>query len=450
MRDVDLLVTAEYLYPMSAGLPIWRDAEVAIVGDRIVHAGPRKPDGTWRPKRTLGGPSTAVLPGFVNCHTHVASIVFRGRTDDNSRGVGLYDVAFRMEKFIGREEWRDLSWAGAVEMIRAGFTSVNDLWYAPDLLAEACVATGLRATIANKVFDVKLENLSSDDYTHYQEIGAARLQEGVDFAERWHGREGGRILARLGPHASDTCAPEFHRAIRAEADRLKLGLHVHTAQSRREVAEIARSRGRGPLEYLRELGVLRADTTIAHLTFASDADLDAVAASGAHYAHCPTIYPRRGRYPRFPEIVGRGIQTGFATDWMQNDPFEAMRYAISALRLLAGDADVMSCREALARGTIEAARVMGLGDEIGSLEPGKKADLVLVDLDRPHLQPFYGDYAALVFYARADDVVTSIVDGAIVMEDRRLVRVDEAPIRAAIATHRPAWHRRLVSLGAGI
>lgn len=450
MRDIDLLVTAGFVYPMSPGFPVWRDGEVAVAGNRIVHAGPRQPDGTWRAKRRLGGPGMAVLPGFVNCHTHTASIVFRGRTDDNTRGLGLYDVAFRMEKSIGREEWRDLSWAGAAEMIRSGFTTVNDLWYAPDLLAEACVATGLRATIANKIFDVRLERLSAEDYTHYPEIGEARLREGIDFAERWHGREDGRILARLGPHASDTCAPALHRTIRAEADRLRLGLHVHTAQSRREVEEIGRRHGRGPLELLRELGVLGPDTTIAHLTFATDADLDAVASSGAHYAHCPTMYPRRGRYPRFQAIVDRGIQTGFATDWMQNDPFETMRYAISALRLIAGDADVMPCREALARITIEAAKTMGLEHEIGSLEAGKKADLIVVDLDRPHLQPFYGDYAALVFYARADDVATSVVDGRIVYDQGRLALVDEAPIRAALARHVPIWHSRLVELGAGI
>ncbi len=448
MRDIDLLVSAAFLYPMSDGFPILRDAEIAVLGSRIVHAGPCLPEGSWRAKRRIGGPDTAVLPGFVNCHTHTASTVFRGRTDDNSRGVGLYDVAFRMEKVIGREEWRDLSWAGAVEMIRAGFTTINDLWYAPDLLAEACVATGLRATIANKVFDVALERLSSDDYTHYPALGAQRLQEGIDFAEHWHGREGGRIQARLGPHASDTCAPALHRQLRAEANRLKLGLHVHTAQSRREVEEVNRSRGKGPLEHLLELGVLGPDVTIAHLTFASDADLDAAASSGAHYAHCPTMYPRRGRYPRFQAIVDRGIQTGFATDWMQNDPFEAMRYAISALRLIAGDADVMPCREALARSTIEAAKVMGLDAEIGSLEIGKKADLILVDLDRSHLQPFYGDYAALVFYARADDIVTSVIDGQIVYEAGRLTKIDEVPIRAALRRHVTTWHRHLIELGA--
>jgi 5-methylthioadenosine/S-adenosylhomocysteine deaminase len=448
MREIDLLVRAGFLYPMTEGLPIVRDGEVAIVGDRVVHAGPRAPEGSWRARCEIGGLHAAVLPGFVNAHTHTASIVFRGRTDDADGGVGLYDVAFRMEKSISREEWRDQAWAGAVEMIRAGFTTINDLWYAPDLLAEACAASGLRAVIANKVFDVALERLSLDDYTHHPQIGEQRLREGVDFAERWHGREGGRIQARLGPHASDTCAPALHRQLRAEADRLKVGLHIHTAQSRREVAEVRRSHGRGPLEYLRELGVLAPDVIVAHLSFATDADLDAVAASGTAYAHCPTIYPRRGWYPRFAEIVRRGIPTGFATDWMQNDPFEAMRNAVNALRLMAGDAAAMHCRNALWYATLGAARAIGLDADIGSLAPGKKADLIVVDLDRPHLQPFYGDYAALVFYARADDVVTSIIDGRVVLDAGRVVTVDEAQINKALNARTPVWRERLVTLGA--
>ena len=448
MREIDLLVRAGFLYPMTGELPVLRDAEVAIDGDRIVHAGARLPAGTWRARRELGGPNTALLPGFVNAHTHTASLVFRGRTDDVAGGSALYDVAFRMEKTIGREEWRDLAWAGTVEMIRSGFTTVNDLWYAPDLLAEACAASGLRAQIANKVFDVALDRLALDDYTHHPAIGERRLREGVDFAERWHGREGGRIGARLGPHASDTCSPALHRQLRTEANRLKVGLHVHTAQSRREVAEVRRAQGRGPLEYLRDLGVLAPDVVVAHLSFATDADLDAVAATGTRYAHTPTIYPRRGWYPRFAEIVGRGIPTGFATDWMQNDPFEMMRNAVNALRLAAGDAAAMSCRDALWYATVGAARIMGLEDEIGSLAPGRKADLVVIDLDRPHLQPFYGDYAALVFYARADDVAASVIDGRVVMEDRRVLTVDEGEIHRVLCSHTPGWQRRLVALGA--
>ncbi len=176
-------------------------------------------------------------------------------------------------------------------------------------------------------------------------------------------------------------------------------------------------------------------------------DLDAVQESGAAYAHCPTIYPRRGRYPPLENITARGIPTGFATDWMLNDPFEGMRNALNAMRLRLASPTALSCARALELHTIGAARVMGLQGEIGSLEPGQKADLIMADIDRPHLQPCYGDYAALVCYARASDVVTSIVDGAILLENARPTRLDRDKTMARIREHVPGWCGRLAASG---
>jgi 5-methylthioadenosine/S-adenosylhomocysteine deaminase len=444
---IDLLVEAEFLYPMSAGSPIVRGGEVAISGDRIVYAGKAKPRGAWAAKRTLSGAGRAVLPGFVNCHCHTASTVFRSQTDDQGGGVGLYTIAFRMEKEIAAEEWRDLAWLGCVDMLKSGITTLNDIWYAPEMLAEAVEATGLRADIANKIFDVHLEELHRGDYTRDPARGAARLRHGVDFVARWHGKAKGRIRGRIGTHASDTCGPALHKAAREEADRLGVGMHIHTAQSQREVEHIRTAHGCGPLEYLRDIGLLKSDVVVAHLNYATDGDLAAVKETGAQYAHCPTIYPRRGRFPRLKAIGARGIPTGFGTDWMQNDPFEGMRNAMNVSRVVLGDPGFLTSEEALRHHTIDAAHALESGDEIGSLEAGKKADLIVLDLDQPHLQPFYGSYAALGFYAKSTDVVTSIVDGTIVMENRRLTAVDEAAILAAIKARVPRWSAQLKTLG---
>jgi len=447
MREIDLLVEAEFLYPVSEGNPIVHGGEVAIAGDRILHAGPAMPAGTWRPARRLGGRGRAVLPGFVNCHSHAASIVFRSQTDDRAAKSALFDVAFRMEKDIADEEWALLAEVGCADMLRAGITTINDIWYAPWHLAAAVERCGLRAQIAHKVFDVRLEELHRGDWTHLAARGEARLRDGVDFVARWHGAAGGRIGGRIGTHATDTCAPGLLRDARAEATRLGVGMHVHAAQSAGEVERILAAHGCGPLEHLRDTGMLADDVVVAHLTLATDADLDAVRETGARYAHCPTIYPRRGRYPRLDAILSRGIPTGFATDWMQNDPFEGMRNAMNAMRLLRADPAALECAEAIRLHTMGAARVMGLDAEIGSLEPGKKADLVVVDIDRPHLQPYYGAHAALAFYARAGDVEASVVDGRVVLEGGRPVLLDEARALAALAPRIPAWRGRLEALG---
>ncbi|MBL8836321.1 MAG: amidohydrolase family protein [Alphaproteobacteria bacterium] len=444
---IDLLVRADYLYPMSEGAPVIAGGEVAIRDGRIVHAGAARPSGSWDAGTVVDGAGKAVLPGFVNCHSHAASLVFRSQSDDGAGGAALYTVAFRMEKEVGEAEWADLARLGCADMLRAGITTINDIWYAPNRLAEAVEECGLRASIANKVFDVALENLHRGDYARIPGRGESRLADGVAFARAWHGRAGGRITARIGTHASDTCDAGLHREARAEATRLGIGMHIHTAQSRQEAEFIRAQCGCGPLEYLRDIGLLAPDVVCAHLTFAGDGDLAAVAETGAAYAHCPIIYPRRGVYPRFSEIVARGIPTGFATDWMQNDPFEGMRYALNAVRVIAGDHRALTCREALWRHTMGAARVLGLDGEIGSLEAGKKADLIMLDLDRPHLQPFYGDYPALVYYARASDVVTSVVDGRVVLRDGRLTRLDEASVVAGVKAHLPRWRETLRGLG---
>ncbi len=446
-QPIDLLVAADFLYPMTDGLPVIAGGEVAIADGRIVHAGPARPRGTWAPAETLGGPGTAVLPGFVNCHSHAASLVFRSQSDDGIGGQALYSIAFRMEKDIGDDEWHALALLGCADMIRAGITTINDIWYAPERLALAVEACGLRAQIANKVFDVNLEELYRRDYTRVAGKGEARLGDGVAFARSWHGRAHGRITARIGTHASDTCDAGLLREARAEATRLGVGMHIHAAQSRQEADYIRATHGCGPLAWLRDVGLLAPDVVAAHLTFADAADLDAMAETGARYAHCPIIYPRRGVYPPLWDIAAREIPIGFATDWMQNDPFEGMRNALNATRLLLGTHGALESRDALRYHTMGSARVLGLEAEIGSLAPGKQADLIVVDLDKPHLQPFYGDYPALAYYAKTEDVVASVVAGKVVMRERRILGIDEPAALAAVKRRIPRWRELLQGLG---
>ena len=447
MTNIDLLVRADYLYPVSEGMPIILNAEVAIVGNHIVFAGPSKTKGSWRPRRVIDGKGKAILPGFVNCHSHAASLIFRSQTDDFSGGVGLYSIAFRMEKEIGAEEWYAAALLGCYDMLCAGITTICDMWYSPDQLALAVDQCGLRAVIANKVFDVHLEELHKNDYTRYTAFGEFRLREGVAFVEQWNGKANGRITGRIGTHASDTCSLELHKQARSEANRLGVGMHIHTAQTKREVEYITATHGCGPLEYLRDVGLLADDVVCAHLSYASDGDLDAVSEVGARYAHCPTIYARRGRYPRLDEIRRRNIITGFATDWMLNDPLEGMRNAMNVHRVLMQNPDVLPSQEALWHSTMGSARVLGLDKEIGSLEAGKKADLIMIDLQRPHLQPYYGGYPALLFYAKTSDVVTSVIDGEVVLEDGRPLHLDAGAVLSCINTRIPKWRERMRELG---
>ena len=446
-KEIDLLVKADVLFPMNEEREVILDGEVAVSKGRIVYAGTSRKAGTWLPTRTLSGRGKAMLPGFVNCHSHTASIIFRSQSDDGAGGAALYTVAFRGEKDIGPQEWRDLAAVGVIDMIKAGITTINDIWYEPEALAELCVQAGLRAQLAHKVFDLRLEELYRQDYTRNPKVGETRLRRGVELVENWHHHESGLISCRIGPHASDTCSAGLHQEAAAEARRLNVGTHTHVAQSQSEVDYITANHGMGPAQYLRDIGVLSADSVLAHLTFASPADLDAVHETGARYAHCSTIYPRRGVYPDVPAIDERGMIWGLATDWMMNDPFEAMRNAMNALRLRQGTFKALSSERAMHLATTGGANVLGLQDQVGQLVAGRMADLIQIDIDQAHLAPFYGDYSSIAYYGRASDVVTSVINGKVVMEDRRVVGIDEETALAAVQRHLPRWTDLMRSLG---
>ncbi len=447
VTEIDLLVRADYLYPMSEGLPIITDAEVAIAGGRILYAGPRRPDGTWQAQETLAGENRAVLPGLVNGHTHASDLLFRGQMDDNTGTANLYTIAFQIEKDITPEEWHAMARLGCVDMLRSGVTTLHDMMYSPESLALAVEESGIRAIIADTIYDVPMAELKDGRYEHDAVAGERRLRDQVDFASRWQGRAGGRIATRVAPHATDTCSAALLKAARAEATRLGIGMHLHGAQSPREVAYIKSAHGCGPIEFLRDIGLLAPDVGVAHLSFATDADFDAMSETGAAYLHCPTVYARKGRYPRLEAAMARKLPTAFATDWLMNDPWEGMRFAMNAIRLKLSDPDILPAAEALRFFTIDAARALGMGGEIGSLEAGKRADLIMLDLDRTHMQPFHGAYPALVWYAKSTDVVTSIIEGQVVLRDGHVVLASEEEILADVARRAPVWRARLAELG---
>ena len=446
-KEIDLLVQADFLYPMGANKEIILDAEVAIIADQIIYAGPKLKDHKWKAKETISGDGKVVMPGFVNCHSHAASIVFRSQSDDGIGGKALYSVAFRAEPTITEGQWEDFARVGVIDMIKSGFTTINDIWYEPEALANICLEVGLRAQIAYKVFDVQLEDLHRGHYIYNSKTGDNRLERGIDFIKNWSGSGNGLITGRIGPHAADTCSPELHKNAFMEANRLGVGRHTHAAQSAGEVEYIKKKYGKGPVSYLQDLGVLSSDLVLAHLTYADNQDLVAAASAGVKYAHCSTIYPRRGVYPNITEITKKGIEWGLATDWMMNDLFEGMRNALNAIRLKEARFDAFSSEEALYRSTIDSARVLGLEQSIGTLQKGFKADLIQININQPHLTPFYAEYASIAYYARASDVITSVINGMVVMKDRVITQVDERSALEAVAKHIPSLAEKMISLG---
>ena len=433
IQDIDLLIRARWLFPVNGGRESILDGEVAIKAGKIVYAGERdKLD--WNASEVINAPNSALLPGFVNCHCHTPSTVFRAQTEDGEGGRALYTVAFRGEGIIEPDDWNLLARLGVIEMAKSGITTLNDFWYAPDAMGEASLASGLRLQLATEIVDVDKNRVADGDYTRFKNIGEQTLREGVEVAKRWHGQGNGLITSRLGPHAVDTVSEGLFRECVTEARIQGWGLHTHAAQSQQETSFIREAHGSGPISWLAELGLLGDDWVIAHLTFADEHDLDAAAQTDIGYAHAASIYPRRGVYPDLSGVRSRRIRTGMASDWLLNDPFEIMRIMLSASRLKAGDYKFLSSHDALELATAGAASVMGLGDHIGRLATGYCADMILVTIDKPHMQPFYGTAASLVWHARASDVTHSWVNGNPVLIDGKVGSLNETSALAALSS----------------
>ena len=448
-ESVDLLVDADYLFPLSEpgdGSAI-RDAQIAVRDGLILHAGSACPEGTWAPRERIRARGQAAMPGFVNTHCHTASPVFRSQTDDALAGSGLYAISFRGEQRIAPEDWQMLARLGTAEMILAGYTTLNDFWYCPDAMGELALETGLRMQIACEIYDVDKPAVAHGVYNRDTRRGERMLAEAVRVAETWNGRGDGRIGARIGPHAADTCAASLHLDCVAEARRLGIGLHCHVAQSPKEDAMMRAAHGTGSVRFLADIGALGPDWVLAHLVQADAEDRRAAAEAGASCAHCPTIYPRRGYRAPLLELREAGITLGLGSDWMLNDPFEGMRTMVNLTRVLAADPDALSTSEALEMATAGAARALGLEAQTGRLVPGKAADFILVDVDAPNMQPFYGEPASLVYYARPSDVRSSFVQGRTVMRDRVIPGFDLEAAKATVRARVPHLGAQMRDLG---
>lgn len=412
--------------PPSAGAPSDAQAlDVAVADGRIAAVEPPGTISPGRAREVLEAAGRLVMPGLVNAHTHLAMTLFRGYADDLPIERWFNERIWPVESRLTPE---DVYWGtllALAESIEAGVTTVADHYFFMDEVARAVEQAGVRALLAWASFG------TGDD-------PAGRFAETVAFCRRWQGAAGGRITTWLGPHAPYTCPPDFLRRVAKTARELGVGCHVHVAETRGQVELSLREHGATPVQVLQETGVLDGPALLAHCIHADEADLDRVAAAGAGVAHCPgcNLKYALGVAP-VPAMRARGIAVGLGTDGVASnnnlDVLEEMRLAAAVHKQVSGDPAALPFPEALALATREGARALGMGDRVGTVEVGKAADLILLDLDQPHLVPRHNVLANVAYSARASDVVTVLVAGRVLLRDRRLVTVDRARAMEEVA-----------------
>lgn len=398
---------------------VLRDAAVAIDGDTLVTVG-SAPIG-FQADQVIDGSGHVALPGFVNAHCHSPMTYERGWAEDLPFPRWLNEKIWVAESALTPD---DVYWGAALaacEMIRSGVVAFNDHYFYMDRVAEVVEKSGLKAGLAWCVFGIGDE----------KEVGA-NLAGTLDFIERWQGRADGRIKLLLGPHSPYICPPDFlARVARVARDR-GLPIHLHVAESQEQVDNSLRAYGKTPVAWLESLGVFDGPCVAAHCLAVTDADLDILAKHHVSVAHTPITYMKLAMgvndLSRFFE---RGINVAIGTDGPGSnadmDLLAAIRQTVILQKHAQQDPEAVAGDRALRMATQNGAGAIGL-EKTGVLASGYRADLILIDLDKPHLRPRHNLISNLVHCAKAADVTHVIVNGQLIYRDGELLTLDEERI----------------------
>ncbi len=416
-----LLIKHALILPMSEELKEtpWFKGDIYVEGDLIKEVGkelsPNNPHTT-----ILDGQDTVVLPGFVNCHTHAAMTLLRSYGDDMPLMVWLSQRIWPREAHLTEE---DIYWGtmlSILEMIKSGTTCFADMYFYMDQVARAVEETGMRASLSRGMIGLG-------------DKGELALRESEEFVQKWHGKAQGRITCLLGPHAPYTCPPHYLKEVMALADRLGVGLHIHLAETRTEVEDIQKQYGMPPVKLMDSLGLFTDRHVLAaHCVHLTPEERAILIKHQVGIAHNPESNMKlaSGVAP-IPELIREGACVGLGTDGAASnnnlDLLEEMRTCALLHKVTAQDPTVLPAYQVLEMATRNGARVLGL-DKVGMIAPGQKADLIMVDLHKPHLTPLHDPVANLVYAAQSSDVRNVIIDGKIVMKDRQMVTIDEEKI----------------------
>lgn len=416
----DIRINARWLVPVAPANTVLHHQAVIIQGDRIAAVVSREEaDTRFRARETIDLDHHVVLPGLINMHGHAAMSLFRGMADDLPLMTWLNDHIWPAEgAFISEDFIADGTQLAMAEMLRTGTTTFSDMYFFPEIVAQMAHDAGMRAQVCFPLLDFPTPwGAGPDEY----------LSKGAAFIREWQGDD--YIMPAIGPHAPYTVSDDpMKRALALSADT-GAPIQIHLHETAFEVAEALEKSGKRPTARLAELGVLGPRTQCVHMTQIDDSDIDLLKQSGAHVIHCPesNLKLASGLCP-VQKLAEAGINVAIGTDGAASnndlDLFGEISTAAMVAKVVAGDAAALSAHQAIAMATIQGARALGREHELGSLEAGKLADIIAVDLSDPFLQPVYDPASHLVYSNHGRQVSHSWINGIPQVQDGRLTRID--------------------------
>ena len=430
-RPCDILLTNAHVLTLDDEFTVHAAGAVAIAGGKITAVG--DVESAFDARDTLDCQGRVVMPGLVNAHTHAPMTLLRGLADDLRLDVWLMGYMMPVEREFVRPDFVALGTKLAcAEMIRSGTTCFADMYYFEESVAEATAAAGLRALCTQTVL-----KFPSPDAASFEDA----LDRARDFIIRWKDHE--LIVPGVAPHAPYTCTSEIVRGCVDLACEFDVPLHTHLAETSFEVDQSRREHGMPSVPWMKKLRLFDARVLAAHCVHVDEGEIRTLKDAGAGIAHNPTSNLKLGSgVAPVSRMLDIGAAVGIGTDGTASnndlDMFEEMRLAALLAKGVTGDPTALPARQAVAMATRIGARALHCDAITGSLEPGKRADLIVVDLNQPHNVPRFdreanGVYAQLVYASKAADVVHVMCNGRWLMRDRRLLTLDEGELRAAAA-----------------
>jgi 5-methylthioadenosine/S-adenosylhomocysteine deaminase len=403
----------------------WARADIVIRDSEIEAIGPDAGAGCVC-DRTIEGRDLLALPGFVNTHTHLAMTLLRGYADDMRLMPWLQEKIWPAETRLRPEDVYWGSLLGILESLRAGVTTFTDMYHHFDATAQAVVESGIRACLSGVVLGM---------------LPGAKEQVARDraFVETWQGAGDGRITAMIGPHAPYTCPDDILRLVLDAARATSAPLHIHLSETRQDIEASMASHGVTPVQAMEQIGLFDVSWVVAaHCVHLTDEDIDILATRPVGVAHCPGSNMKLASgVARLGDLLDRGAVVGLGTDGAASnnnlDLLEEARLAALQEKIRTNDPTALSAPRALALATRDGARALRLGDQVGMLAPGMKADVIVIDTHQPHLWPQHDMVSHLVYAARSSDVCATIVNGELLYDHGEFPRLDHEKIMAEAA-----------------
>jgi 5-methylthioadenosine/S-adenosylhomocysteine deaminase len=439
-QQVDLLVLGGKIVTMDGSRRVIDEGGIAVSGGRIMAIGPRAEiEKAYTSRQRVNAAGKLIVPGLINGHTHIPMVLFRGLADDLDLQDWLTKYIFPAEaKNVSEDFVRAGTRLGLAEMIRGGTTTYCDMYYFEDAIADETAKAGVRGVLGETVIDFPV----ADNKTNAEAMAYVEK-----FVSHWQGND--LIIPAIAPHAPYTVSEEHLKAMRAFSDRTGAPIVTHISETKREVEDSIKAKGASPVDYLERIGFLNERVIAAHMVWPQAGETEILKRRRVGVVHNPQSNMKlaSGVAP-VPRMLDEGILLGLGTDGAASNNdlnmWEEMDTAAKLHKVFSGDPKVLSAQQAFELATIRGAAALHLEKEIGSLEKGKRADIVILERDALNQIPLYNVYSDLVYATKASDVETVIINGRLVMRNRRLLTLNETAIKNGARIFRD---RIITSLG---